>query len=59
MSRHVQEDSRAWWKQRARQKDFVIKAMDYRIKQLEADYDLIESELRDRVETCTCMKDVN
>lgn len=41
-----QVDSRDYWRRLAAQRQFIINKLDTRIKELEADYDLVETELR-------------
>ena len=53
------EDSRRWWMHQAKNRQYIIDVIGRRIQQLEADYDLVEAELRQRVEACTCHKDGN
>lgn len=53
------EGSLVWWKQLASKRQYIIDVISRRVKELEADYDLVEAELRQRIETCTCNQDVN
>lgn len=58
MSKYPQ-GSLAWWRQLASRRQYIIDVISRRVKELEADYDLVEAELRQRIESCTCQKDVD
>lgn len=50
-------DSRGWWRRAALTKQHVLDVLKTRITELETDYDVVETELRERITTCTCGKD--
>lgn len=52
-------DSRRYWRRIAIFKMKVEQRLIARITELETDYDLVEAELRQLINTCTCNKEVN
>lgn len=48
------EERPSYWRKLSKQRQYIISKLDIRITQLEADYDLVETELRELIETCKC-----
>lgn len=57
MTRSPVYDSRAWWKKKALNRQNALTKITARLAEAEADYDTVEAELRQRINSCTCQRE--